>query len=159
MRVRGGGRGFASAAGVVCFKPGQRPHLFYRLHLWHDRTSERKSFTWQEYRDLILLVHRQLDAPVVWVWDNLPVHLTGELNKFIARNTDWLTVFRLPAYAPDLNPTEGVWSLLKRSLENFAAASLDHLVRILKRKLKKIQYRPHLLQGCLAETGLIIDTS
>jgi putative transposase len=25
---------------------------------------------------------------------------------------DWLHVIRLPAYAPDLNPTEGVWSHL-----------------------------------------------
>jgi hypothetical protein len=28
------------------------------------------------------------------------------------------------------------------------------LVRIIKRKLKKIQYRPHLIDGCLAATGL-----
>jgi transposase len=65
-------------------------------------------------------------------------------------------VFRLPAYAPDLNPTEGVWSLIKRSLENFAAADLDHLVRVMKRKLKKIQYCPCILDGCLTETGLTI---
>jgi hypothetical protein len=30
----------------------------------------------------------------------------------------------------------------------------DGLVRIIKRKLKKIQYRPHLVNGCLAATGL-----
>jgi hypothetical protein len=40
---------------------------------------------------------------------------------------------------------------------NFAAADLDGLVRIAKRKLKKIQYRPHLIDGCLAGTGLTID--
>ena len=45
---------------------------------------------------------------------------------------------------------EGIWSLLKRSMVNFAAADLDGLVRIVKRKLKKIQYRPHLIDGCLA---------
>ncbi len=28
------------------------------------------------------------------------------------------------------------------------------LVRILKRRLQKIQYRPHLIDGCLAKTGL-----
>jgi hypothetical protein len=27
----------------------------------------------------------------------------------------------------------------------------------MKRKLKKIQYRPHLIDGCLAEAGLIIE--
>jgi hypothetical protein len=31
------------------------------------------------------------------------------------------------------------------------------LVRIIKRKLKKIQYRPHLIDGCLADTGLKIE--
>ena len=51
-------------------------------------------------------------------------------------------------------PTEGIWSLLKRSIANFAAADLDGLIRIVKRKLKKIQYRPHLIDGCLAATGL-----
>ena len=51
---------------------------------------------------------------------------------------------------------EGIWSLLKRSMANFAAADLDGLVRIVKRKLKKIQYRPHLIDGCLAATGLTI---
>ena len=37
---------------------------------------------------------------------------------------------------------------------NFAAAGLDGLVRIIKRKVKKIQYRPRLINGCLAVAGL-----
>jgi transposase len=52
---------------------------------------------------------------------------------------------------------EGVWSLLKRAVASFAAAGLAGLVRIVKRKLKKIQYRPRLIDGCLAGTGLIIE--
>jgi len=54
-------------------------------------------------------------------------------------------------------PTEGIWSLLKRAMANFAAADLDGLTRIVKRKLKKIQYRPHLIDGCLAAAGLAIE--
>jgi hypothetical protein len=42
-------------------------------------------------------------------------------------------------------------------MANFAAADLDGLVRIVKRKLMQIQYRPHLIDGCLAGTGLIIE--
>ncbi|MEU7883803.1 transposase [Microbispora bryophytorum] len=72
---------------------------------------------------------------------------------------DWLTVVQLPAYAPDLNATEGIWSLLKRGvLANLAAADLHQLIRVIKRGLKKIQYRPHLVDGCLAATGLAITT-
>jgi hypothetical protein len=33
----------------------------------------------------------------------------------------------------------------------------DGLVRIVKRKLKKIQYRPHLIDGCLTATGLELE--
>ena len=98
-----------------------------------------------------------MSAPLVWCWDNLNIHLAPELADFAEENKAWLRVYRLPAYAPDMNPAEGIWSLLKRSMVNFAAADLDGLVRIVKRKLKKIQYRPHLIDGCLAGTGLKID--
>ena len=109
------------------------------------------------YRDLITSAHHDLSDPLVWVWDNLNVHLAPELADFIAENKTWLRVYRLPAYAPDLNPAEGSWSLLKRSMVNFAAADVNGLIRIIKRKLKKIQYRPHLIDGCLAATGLKIE--
>jgi hypothetical protein len=52
---------------------------------------------------------------------------------------------------------EGIWPLLKRAMASFAAAGLESLVRIVKRKLKKIQYRPHLIDGCLTPTGLTIE--
>ena len=42
-------------------------------------------------------------------------------------------------------------------MANFAAADLDGLVRIIMRKLKKILYRPRLIDGCLAATGLTIE--
>jgi hypothetical protein len=42
-------------------------------------------------------------------------------------------------------------------MANFAAADLDSLVRIVKRKLKKIHYRPHLIDGCLAAAGLTTE--
>jgi putative transposase len=45
---------------------------------------------------------------------------------------DWLHVIRLPAYAPDLNPVEAVWSHLKRSIGNLAVHGVDHLQAIIK---------------------------
>ena len=76
------------------------------------------------------------------VWDNLIIHLAQELADFFEENKAWLRVFQLPAYAPDLNPTEGIWSLIKRALVNFAAADLDGLVRIVKRKLRRSSTGP-----------------
>ncbi|WP_369392474.1 transposase [Streptomyces sp. CG1] len=85
------------------------------------------------------------------------MHLSEPLCEFIANNADWLTVFQLPSYSPDLNPQEGVWSLVKRDIGNLAAADLGQITRAVKRKLKQIQYRPDLVDGCLAGTGLILD--
>ena len=44
-------------------------------------------------------------------------HISVAMRSLIATR-DWLHVIRLPAYAPELNPTEQVWSHLKRSLGN-----------------------------------------
>ncbi|MET8538705.1 transposase [Streptomyces sp. NPDC005065] len=138
-------------------RPGGRPHLFYRLHVYHGRKGEPKSFAWKDYRDLIVAVHQQLGTPLVWCWDNLNVHVDRRLAAFAAEHSTWLTLVQMPTYAPELNPAEGVWSLMKRAIANFVAADLRGLVRIVKRKLKKIQFRPDLLDGCLAETGLVIE--
>ncbi|WP_196470133.1 transposase [Planomonospora sp. ID91781] len=79
------------------------------------------------------------------------------MSDFAAANAAWLRVVRLPTYAPELNPAEGVWSLLRRAMANFVVTDLDGLVRIVKRKLKKIQSRPYLLDGRLTATGLSLD--
>ncbi|MFF2410462.1 transposase [Streptomyces sp. NPDC058092] len=108
-------------------------------------------------RDLIVRAHNQLNGPIVLVWDNLRTHLMPQMKAFIAENDDWLTVFHFPAYAPDLNPQEGIWSLVKRTVCNLAAANLDQPATVVKHSLKKIQYRSHLINGCLTGTGLTMD--
>ncbi|MFF3160067.1 transposase [Streptomyces sp. NPDC057910] len=91
--------------------------------------------------------------------DNLSVHLRREPAAHAEENKAWPRVYQLPSHAPDLNPTEGVWSLLKRSIANSAAADLRSLTRITKRKLKKIQYCPELINGCLTKTGLTMEST
>ena len=157
IRVRGSGTGHVSAAGLACYRPGHRSRLIYRLHPYRGRKGETKAFTWTEYRDLIIAAHHQLPGGnIVLVWDNLNVHLRAELRAFTGRQP-WLRVFQLPSYAPDLNPLEGIWSVLKRGvLANLAVTSFSHLLQVLRHGLKKIQYQPGLIEGCLAETGLIL---
>jgi hypothetical protein len=48
--------------------------------------------------------------------------------------------------------------VLKRGvLANLATASFAHLVQAIRHGLKKIQYQPGLIEGCLAGTGLTLD--
>ncbi|MFF0630784.1 transposase, partial [Streptomyces sp. NPDC004296] len=82
----------------------------------------------------------------------------ADLRKY-AEGHDWLTIVQLPSFAPDLNPVEGIWSLLRRRyMANVAFENPDHLTQTLRHGLACIQRRPHLLDGCLAETGLTITT-
>ena len=64
---------------------------------------------------------------------------------------------RLPAYAPELNPAEGAWAAMKASLGNLAVRDVDQLAAIMKNRLKRIQYRPALIEAFLAQTGLAFE--
>jgi hypothetical protein len=46
---------------------------------------------------------------------------------------------------------------MKGGLGNLAACGLDQLAATVKRRLKQIQYRPDLIDGFLAQTGLSIQ--
>ncbi|BFV61190.1 hypothetical protein KCMC57_up62940 [Kitasatospora sp. CMC57] len=95
----------------------------------------RKSFAWTDYRDLAVRAHLQLGGPIVLVWDNLNTHLAAGMKRYAAEH-DWLTVFQFPPYAPDLNPVEGIWSLLRRGpIANTAFTDPEHLTRTLRRGL------------------------
>ena len=64
---------------------------------------------------------------------------------------------QLPAYAPDLNPAEGAWANMKNGLGNLAARNVGQLAAIVRNRLKRIQYRPALIDGFLAQTGLTLE--
>jgi transposase len=59
-----------------------------------------------------------------------------------------------PGVAPELNPVEGIWSSMKRSLANLTKQGLDQLLVLIKTRLKRMQYQPGLIDGFLAKTGL-----
>ncbi|MFJ3279471.1 transposase [Streptomyces halstedii] len=156
VRVRGRSRRRLSIAALTCYKPGHRSRLICRPRRDDGNRDGRKSFSLRDYRDLLIAAHQQLDGPIVLIRDNLNVHKAAGLREF-AESRDWLTIYYLPPYAPDLNPVEGIWSLLRRGwLSNVAFSTPEHLVQTVRRGLRHIQYRSHLIDGCLTETGLTI---
>ena len=152
VKVTGAHNTRISLAALICVKPGCRPRLIYRTHPGH-RTSRRKGFTEADYARLLDAAHQQLGGPIVLVWDNLNTHTSRAMGELIAARL-WLTACQLPAYAPELNPVEAVWSHLKRSLANLAKRNLGQLAALIKTRLKRMQYRPGLIDGFLAKTGL-----
>ena len=54
-------------------------------------------------------------------------------------------------------PTEGAWSNMKNGLGNLASGSTDQLTAAMRNRLKRIQYRPGLIDGFLGQTGLTLE--
>jgi transposase len=121
------------------------------------RRNERRSFAEADYLSLLDAAHLQLAGPIVLVWDNLNTHISNLMRPMIAARP-WLHVIRLSTYAPELNPTEGVWSHLKRSVGNLAVGGIDQLQAIVKHRLKRIQYGADLVDGFFARTGLTLGS-
>ena len=156
VTVTGGSSKRVSLAALIAVKEGRHPRLVYRVH--HGRGKDkRKGFTEAGYARLPGAAHQQLGGPLVLVWDNLNTHVSRAMRDLIAAR-DWLTVFRLPSYASELNPVESVWALLKRSLANLVKHSLGELTALVKTRLRRMQYRPGLLDAFLARTRLDLAT-
>jgi transposase len=115
------------------------------------RRGERRSLGETDCIRLLDGAHQLLKAPLIVVWDRLSTHLSKTMKALVAER-DWLTVVLLPGYAPDLNPVEGLWAHIKRSLANLAARTLSELETLLRRRLKALQYRHGILGGFLAGT-------
>ena len=150
--MTGGSNKRVSLAALIAVKAGQRPRLLYRVHAGR-RGDKRKGFTETGYARLLDAAHQQLGGPLVLVWDNLNTHVSRAMRELIAAR-DWLTVFQLPPYASELNPVESLWALLKRSLANLVKRSLSELTALVKTRLRRMQYRPGLLNSFLARTRL-----
>jgi putative transposase len=154
VKVTGGSNKRVSLAALIAIKPGHAPRLIYRVHQARRRdTDKRKGFTEAGYARLFDAAHQQLSGPLVVVWDNSSTHTSAAMAALIAAR-DWLTVFQLPPYAHELNPVELVWAHLKRTLANLAKRNLAQLTALVKTRLRRMQYRPSLLDGFLASTGL-----
>jgi hypothetical protein len=156
VKVCGRGSGRVSVAGLIAMRPGSRTRLCHRLRRHTGRKGERRSLSERDYIGLLDGMHELVKAPLVLVWDRLNTHVSHAMRDLI-NTRDWLTVFILPAYAPELNPVEYLWAHIKHSLANLTSVALDRLETLVRNRLKRLQYRPDVLDGFFAGTGLSLD--
>lgn len=145
-------------AGLIATRPGTRTRLIFQMLVNRGRRGDPKGFREKDFAQLLDLAHQRLPGPMLLIWDNSTQHVDAKMRRFIAGRA-WLTVFRLPSYAPELNPVEGVWSHCKRSIANLAPRGTEQLATLIGSWLRYLQYRPHLLDGIVAETGLLINAT
>jgi transposase len=97
------------------------------------------------------LEHLLREAPgrMVIIWDGAPIHRSHLIKEFLAHGAAHrLHVERLPAYAPELNPGEGLWEQLKGvELRNVCCFNLLHLRHELRDAVKRVRRKPRVLHG------------
>lgn len=91
----------------------------------------------------------------VLVWDGLPAHKSKVMKEYLLRRRHWLTVERLPGYAPDLNPVETLWGNIKgQELANRCAEDLTEIKGAVRRGMERIRGSGKLSFSFLRHAGL-----
>lgn len=121
--------------------------LYYQWHHHNIREREAVAFL----RHLL----RHLRGPVVLIWDNLGVH-RGKLVQRLCRRVPRLRLEFLPAYAPELNPDEGVWRQTKQRLANGCPIDRLDLAVSLVNELEALRCSPKRLWSCISHSGLTL---
>jgi transposase len=92
------------------------------------------------------------------LWDGLPSHRSTAMRAWIRTQRSWLVVERLPAYAPELNPVEGLWSSLKAvELANLVTPTLGEVIDQASKGVERVRRTPHLAYSFLRRTGLSVS--
>lgn len=99
---------------------------------------------------------RHIPGKLLVVWDGSPIHRAQVVKDFLtAGAAKRIHLERLPAYAPELNPDEGVWQYLKRvELKNLACLDTTHLMIELRKAKERLRHKTHVILGCFKQTGL-----
>lgn len=130
-----------SAISAISVSPvRKRLSLYFRLSRENIRADDVAGFL----RELL----RAIPGHVIVVWDNSNSH-RGKVVKELERKRERLHIEYLPAYAPELNPDEGVWSQLKSQLANGRPDDVEELEDHLLYSLGDIGASQSRLRACV----------
>lgn len=132
-------------AAIGALTPAGRLFLQKQEHAYHSPDVVR----------FLRLLLRKISGKLLIIWDGAPIHHGQPIKDFLARGAaKRLHLERLPGYAPELNPVEGLWNYLKRvELGNLCCTDLTDLGGALRRGKERLRHKRHILRACVAECG------
>jgi transposase len=134
-------------ASIDCLPDGTDPGVMFYM-----QPDSVVSGTIIDYLDAL---HREIPGKIVLLWDGYSSHKSKVVKEHIAKCVDWLTVEKFPAYAPELNPPEYLFSALKhKDLGNLPAISVDHIAHKIESAVDRLAGDQIIIQGFLRASGL-----
>ena len=132
---------------IICAASARHPRLFLRIFAGSMNATDILRFLKELKTDLN-------GRKLLLIWDGLPAHRAKIIRAYIAQEKKWLRVERFPAYAPELNPIEYLWSAMKRKdVSNHVPAGLENLRRTIHKSKRRLS-DTKLLRGFLRASEL-----
>ena len=102
---------------------------------------------------------RHLPGKLLVIWDRAPIHRAQAVKDFLAQGgAARLYLAQLPAYAPELNPDEGIWQYLKRvELRHMCCDDLAELRLELRLATARLRHKRAVLHGCITGAGYAVQ--
>jgi len=100
----------------------------------------------------------QIGGKLLVIWDGAPIHRSQVVKDFLRTETGQrVHLEALPAYAPDLNPDEGIWNQLKRvELKNVCCSTQKELRRCLRLAVGRLRRKPAIIRACIRQVGCYV---
>ncbi len=101
------------------------------------------------------VVRRKVRGKILVIWEGSPIHQGPAVKEFLtAGAAKRLHRERLPGYAPDLNPEEGIWNSLKRvELKHRCCHDLAELQVELRRAKERRRHKREIIRSCSRQCG------
>jgi transposase len=95
---------------------------------------------------------------VVVIWDGAPIHHGQAVKDLLKRGAaKRLHLERLPGYAPDVHPDEGIWNYLKRvELANICCHDVSELRTALIHARERPRHKREVICACSRHCGYLI---
>jgi len=135
-----------SAISGIAVSP-QRYHCTLYCQLYEDNIQG------DEVAAFLRQLLRQIPGHLVVLLDNGGIHRGDPVQELLAR-TSRLHLEPFPAYAPELNPDEGVWQHLKTRLANGRPDTQADLMDVLTEEICRLAVSQSLLRGCIEHSDL-----
>lgn len=132
--------------GAWCLTPAARKVKLHLQSHWAALSGEEV---------VLFLKHllRQVCGPIVLVWDKHPIHKRKMVTQFLARHPR-LDMNWFPTCAPELNPTEFVWTQVSESTASTAPHNASELQTNVRRGVARTRSSQKRLWSCLHASDL-----
>ena len=99
---------------------------------------------------------RHIPGKLLIIWDGLPAHRSQPVKDFLAQGAARrIHLEQLPAYAPDLNPDEGIWRYLKYvEMKNLCCPTIDVLRYELRKATARLRHKTDVIWSCFKHARL-----